>query len=164
MRRTVVGAVAVMTASSVFTLTGVGLAGAARMVPATPPGVTAATAPSTEVTTLRTLHDTLDSQWQVRDTTGMRTTQAGLATELARLPTSQGYRAMAPDAVTEIGKAQQQNATLGDQLAVPSGESAAAAPPDLGGLEALIQSLLQSILSLVASLTGVSLPVPTPTG
>jgi hypothetical protein len=161
-----VGVIAVITASSVFTLTGLGLAGAATMAPSAHSVGTAGFSPTDEAATLRTLHDALDSQWNDRDAAGMRSTQAELATELAKLQAPQGaHTAMAPDTVTAASKAQQENTQLGQalaELAAVHGKSAGDLPvPGLGSLTSLIQSLLATLLSIITGLLG-GLPVPVP--
>lgn len=164
MRRTVVGVVAVVTASSVFMLTGLGLASAASMVPGTSPAATAGFSPTQEASALKTLHDALEAQWNAKDANGMHTTQQGLAVELAKLQAPQGmHQAMTPSTATAASKAAQENTQLGQdltELAAAHGESASDLPlPGLGSLMTLIQSLLSTILSLITGLLG-GLPVP----
>jgi hypothetical protein len=117
MRRTVVGAIAVIAAASVITLTGLQTASAAEVLPL-PNNQAAASgfSPSYEASTLQTLHDALQSQWQSNDTAGMQTTQRALAAELASLQESLGSAAMAPGAMVAPGQAQQDNAKLGQAL------------------------------------------------
>jgi hypothetical protein len=166
MRRTVVGVVAVVTATSLFTLTGLGMAEAASMIPDTH-ATAAGFSPTAEATTLSTLHDSLASQWKARDTGAMRTTQTALAGELAKLRAPQGKAAMTSGAETAATRATRQNTELGDALAAPPGDApgdaAAAAPPapDPGSLVALVQGLLSSLLSVVSGLLG-GLPAPPP--
>lgn len=174
MRRTVVGAVAVLTAASVFTLTGLGIASAATMLPSSPPGVSAAgTSPMAEAATLKTLHDQLDAAWQAKNPAAMQVAQAGLATELAKLAAQTGHAAMAPGVASQVDQAQQQNNQLGKELAqftATHGSSAADLPPLPvplpGPLGTLINSVLALVMSLVMGLLGgglPALPVPVPT-
>jgi hypothetical protein len=168
MRRTVIGAVAVIAATSVFTLGGLGFASAASMLPGTPPGAAAGFSPTSEATSLRNLHDTLETQWNAKDTTGMQATQSALATELAKLQTPQGHAglaAMSPKAAAEATRAVRQNDQLGQELAALKaghGNSASDLPvPGLGSLTTLVQSLLATLLSIITGLLG-GLPVPVP--
>lgn len=168
MRRTVVGAVAVIAATSVFTLSGLGMASAASMIPSSQPGASAGFSPTSEATALRTLHDSLESQWNAKDATGMRATQSALATELAELQTPQGHgglAAMSPKAASEASQAVRQNDQLGQELAAlrtGNGKAAGDLPvPGLGSLTTLIQSLLATLLSIITGLLG-GLPVPVP--
>ncbi|HEX3649304.1 MAG TPA: hypothetical protein VHV49_12820 [Pseudonocardiaceae bacterium] len=168
MRRTVVGAVAVVAAASVFMLGGLGMASASAMLPNTSPGASAGFSPTSEATALRTLHDTLETQWSAKDATGMRDTQSALATELAKLQTPQGkagLAAMSPRAASEAGQALRENDQLGQALAAlqaDHGKSASDLPvPGLGSLTSLIQSLLATLLSIITGLLG-GLPVPVP--
>jgi hypothetical protein len=165
MRRTVVGVIAVVTASSVFSLTGLSLAGATTMAPS-PVAATAGFSPTDEATALRALHDALESQWNDGNAVGMQAIQAQLGTELAKLQAPQaGRTAMAPDAVAAADKARQENTQLGhalDALVAAHGKSAGDLPvPGLGSLTSLIQSLLATLLSLITGLLG-GLPVPVP--
>jgi hypothetical protein len=162
MRRTVVGVIAVVTASSVFSLVGLGTASAVPLTQHTPPGATAAFSPVAEAATFKALHDELASAWQAKDAHAMQSTQTSLATELAKLQTPQGRTAMAADAVTTASKATEQNNELGQDLAALAqhGKAAGDLPlPGLGSLMSLIQSLLATILSLVTGLLG-GLPLP----
>lgn len=170
MRRTVVAAVAVVTATSVFTLIGLGVASAAAQLPASPAGATATgTSPMAEAATLKALHDQLADQSNANDTAGMRVTQAALATELAKLQTPAGHAAMAPGALDTVDQAQQANNQLGlvlAQLSGQHGQSASDLPvPGLGSLITVVQSVLALVLSIVTGLLGglpvPSLPVPT---
>lgn len=166
MRRTVVGVIAVVTASSVFMLTGLGVASAVSMLPSTPAGATAGLSPSAEAATLKTLHDALETQWNDKNAAAMRATQASLATELAKLQVPQGaHQAMAAGTATAVSKAQHENTQLGQELArltAAHGQSASDLPlPGLGSLMTLVQSLLATVLSLVTGLLG-GLPVPVP--
>lgn len=170
MRRTVLGVAAVVTATSVFMLTGLGVAGAASTIVGSSPSATAEYSPAGEAATLRTLHDQLDAQWKAGDATAMRTTQADLAAELAKLRAGEGvHQAMTAATVSAVNQAMQQNAQLGAALAqVPDGShgnSAADLPPvpSVGGLTALIQALLSTLLGVITGLLG-GLPVPTPVG
>lgn len=166
MRRTVVGVVAVVAATSVFTLTSLGMAEAATMIPNTQAAAGfSAFSPTAEATTLRALHDSLDTQWNAKDASAMQTTQAALTTELAKLQVPQGKAAMTPDAVTATSKAVQQNSELGAALAALQGKGMSASDlplPGLGSLTALVQSLLATLLSIITGLLG-GLPVPVPT-
>jgi hypothetical protein len=170
MRRTVVGVIAVVAATSVFTLmSGLGSAEAASMLPSTQSGSAAGFSPSAEAVTLRALHDSLESQFRAKDAAAMRTTQSALATELAKVRAAaagtKGKSAMAPDTVTATGKAVALNDQLGRALAALAdqhGQSAADLPlPGVGSLTALVQSLLTLVLSIVTGLLG-GLPVPVP--
>jgi hypothetical protein len=165
MRRTVVGVIAVVAATSVFTMTGLGQASAAAALPNSPASATSGFSPSSEAAVLKTLHDNLSDQWDARDAYGMQTTQAALAGELARLAAPAGHAAMAPDAVTTAGRAQRENTQLGRDLAALTathGKAASDLPvPGLGSLMTLIQSLLATLLSLITGLLG-GLPVPVP--
>jgi hypothetical protein len=162
MRRTVVGVVAVIAATSLFTVTGLGMADAASMIPGTR-ATAAGFSPTAEAGTLRTLHDSMAAEWKASDTGAMRTTQTALAAELATLRAPQGKAAMTSGAETAASKAIRQNTRLGDALAAPLGDTPAAAPPapDPGSLVALVQGLLSSLLSVVSGLLG-GLPVPPP--
>ncbi|HEX5405019.1 MAG TPA: hypothetical protein VFX16_22270 [Pseudonocardiaceae bacterium] len=164
MRRTVVGVIAVVAATSVFSLTSLGMASAATMLANNPPGV-AAHSPSSEATALRTLHDSLESQWNAKDAMGMQATQTALAAELAKLQAPQGHAAMSADEVTATKQAQTQNSQLGKELAAlraAHGNSAGDLPlPGLGSLTTLITSLLATLLSIITGLLG-GLPVPIP--
>lgn len=164
MRKTVVGVIAVITASSVFSLVGLGVASAATLIPNDPPGATAAFSPVSEATAIRGLHDALESSWKAKDAAGMQAAQQGLATELAKLQTPQGgHNAMTADEVTTASKALTQNDQLGQQLAsldTAHGMSASDLPlPGLGSLMGLVQSLLATLLTLITGLLG-GLPVP----
>ncbi len=163
MRRIVVGVVAVVVATSVFTLTGLGLAEAASMIPNTH-AAAAGFSPTAEAAALSTLHDSMESQWHARDAGGLRTTQAALATELAKLRAPQGKAAMTPNAINATGEARRQNSQLGAALAaLPGhGESASDLPaPPVGSLASLVQSLLAAVLSVITGLLG-GLPIPPP--
>lgn len=177
MRRTVVGAVAVVAASSVFMLGGLGMASAASMIPNTS-AASAGFSPTSEAAALRTIHDNLESQWNAKDTNGMQASQSALAAELAKLQTPQGHAglaAMSPRAAGEVSQAVRQNDQLGQALAAlraGKGTSADDLPPvpvpvpGVGGLTSLIQSLLATVLSIITGLLGgvpVPLPVPVPT-
>lgn len=168
MRRTVVGVIAVTTASSVFMLTGLGTASAVSMLEHAPAATAAGFSPTAEAGTLKSLHDALETQLKTKDATGMRATQADLATELAKLRNAaQGaHTAMAPDAVTAVGKATQENDQLGQALAqlTAHGTSANDLPlplpgGGLGGITSLVSSLLQTLLGLIMGLLG-GLPLP----
>lgn len=168
MRKTVVGAVAVVAATSVFMLGGLGIASASAMLPDASPGASAGFAPTSEAGALRTLHDTLESQWNAKDANGMQATQAALAAELAKLQTPQGHAgpaALSPRAAGEAAQAVHQNDQLGQALAAlraGHGKSASDLPvPGLGSLTSLIQSLLATLLSIITGLLG-GLPVPVP--
>lgn len=168
MRRTVVGVIAVVAATSVFTSSGLGMAEAASMLPSTQSDTATGFSPAAEAATLRTLHDSLESQWNAKDPAAMRTTQAALATELAKLQAqaehARGKAALAPDTVTATGRAVAQNTRLGQALAAldPHGQSASDLPvPGLGSLTSLVQSLLATLLSIITGLLG-GLPVPVP--
>jgi hypothetical protein len=164
MRRTVVGAIAVITVGSVFTLTGLGIVNASSLLPYDPPGAAATSAPTSEATTLQNLHDALAAQWNAKDVAGMRATQSSLAAELATLPAPvRGNTLTSSDAATTTSTTQQQNTELGQELTAlqaPHGKSASdLAPPDLSSLGSLISSLLAGLLALISGLLG-SLPIP----
>lgn len=165
MRKTVVGVIAVVAATSVFSLTGMGVASAAAMLPSNPPGVSGGFSPTAEAATLKTLHDSLESQWNGKNVAGMQVTQAALAAELAKFATPAGHAAMAPNTVSTVSRAQQENNQLGTalaQLTTSHGVAASDLPvPGVGSLLALVQSLLGLVLSLVTGLLG-GLPVPLP--
>jgi hypothetical protein len=174
MRRTVVGAVAVIAAASVFTLGGLGMASAATMLPS---AASAGFSPVSEATALRTIHDTLESQWNAKDVGGMQASQSALATELAKLQSPQGHAglaAMSPKAAGEVSQAVRQNDRFGQALAAlraGNGKSANDLPvpvPGVSGLTTLIQSLLATVLSIITGLLGglpvPPVPVPVPTG
>ncbi|HEX4724425.1 MAG TPA: hypothetical protein VH333_18040 [Pseudonocardiaceae bacterium] len=163
MRRTVVGVIAVVTASSVFSLVGMSTASAATALASTPPGASAAFSPVAEATTIRNLHDQLAAAWQAKDAVALQTTQTSLASELGKLQVPQRRTAMTADAVTTVGKATTQNDQLGQDLAAlmaTHGKAAGDLPlPGLGSLMTLVQSLLATLLSLVTGLLG-GLPLP----
>ncbi|HEX9338808.1 MAG TPA: hypothetical protein VF892_23115, partial [Pseudonocardiaceae bacterium] len=117
MRRTVVGVIAVVTASSVFSLVGMSTASAATALASTPPSASAAFSPVSEATTIRNLHDALAAAWQARNAVAIQSTQTSLATELGKLGVPQRRSAMTSDAVTTVGKATAQNNELGQDLA-----------------------------------------------
>jgi hypothetical protein len=164
MRRTVVGVIAVVAATSVFGLTSLGMASAATMISNNPPGATAGS-PTSEATALQSLHDSLESQWNAKDATGMQATQTALAAELLKLQTPKGHAAMSPHEVTETNQATAQNNQLGKELAAlqaAHGKSATDLPlPGLGSITTLINSLLATLLSIITGLLG-GLPVPVP--
>lgn len=163
MRRTVVGVIAVVTASSVFSLTGLGVASAAMALPASPPAAASGFSVQTEAATLRTLHDAMAAAFQAKDAATMAATSAKLDDELATLGTPQAHTAMAPDAVTMVSKAQQENGQLAQELAaLPRGKSASDLPlPGVASLTSLVQGLLATLLALITGLLG-GLPVPVP--
>ena len=161
MRRTVVGVIAVVTASSVFALVGTSTASAATaLASAMQPGASAAFSPIAEATAIRNLHDALAAEWKAKDAVALQSTSASLATELTKLRAPQRRAAMAPDAVTTVGKATQQNDEFGQALATiiaAHGKSAHDGLPGLGLLNSvtsLLTSLLSTLLSLITSLLG----------
>lgn len=167
MRRTVVGVVAVVAATSVFTMTGLGVASAAEALPSNAAIAAAGYSPAAEAATLRTLHDDLAAHWNARDAAGMQATQTALATELAKLQTPAGHAAMAAGAAGMAARAQQENNQLGRDLAALTachGVAPADLPvpvPGLGGLAGLVSALLALVLGIVTGLLG-GLPVPVP--
>lgn len=167
MRRTMVGVIAVVTASSLFGLVGMGTASAATALANTPPGASASFSPVAEASTFKALHDQLDAAWQARDAVAIQNTQHSLATELAKLAVPAHRTAMTADTVTTVGKATSENNQLGQELAAlmaTHGKAGSDLPvPGLGSLMSLVQSLLATILSLVTGLLGgLPLPVPLP--
>jgi hypothetical protein len=161
MRRIVVGVIAVVTAGSVFSLAGLGIASAA-MAPQTPPGASAAFSTQDQAVAIRTLHDNLESAWKANDAKGMRSASAQLASELATLRSPKAHAAMSADAVNLVQTATDQNNRLSAQLDALHGKSAGDLPvPGLGSLTSLISSLLQTLLSLLTGLLG-GLPLPVP--
>ncbi len=163
MRRTVFGVVAVVAASSVFLLTGLGVAGAASL-PANSPTAVAAASSSSEAATLRTLHDNLEAQWNAKDAGGMRATQAALAVELAKLRSGGVHQAMTQADDSVLKQASQENAQLGAELNKlgSHGSTPADLPvPGLGSLCGLVSSLLENVLAIIINLLG-GLPVPAP--
>jgi hypothetical protein len=145
-------------------LTGLGMASAASMVSGPQLAAAAGYSPTQEAAALRTLHDSLETQWNAKDAGAMHATQAGLAVELAKLQAPQGmHQAMSPNAATAAAKATQENTQLGQELAALAaahGNSASDLPlPGLGSLTALVQSLLATLLTLITGLLG-GLPVP----
>ena len=161
MRRTVVGVIAVVTASSVFALVGTSTASAATaLASAMQPGASAAFSPVVEATAVKNLHDALAAEWKAKDAVALQSTSASLATELTKLRAPQRRAAMAPDAVTTVGKATQQNDEFGQALATiiaAHGKSAHDGLPGLGLLNSvtsLLTSLLSTLLSLITSLLG----------
>jgi hypothetical protein len=167
MRRTVVGVIAVVTATSVFALVGTSTASAATALASTQPGASAAFSPVAEATTVRNLHDALAAAWQKKDAVAILSTQTNLAGELAKLQTPQRRTAMAPDAVSSVGKATAQNNELGQDLAALMAAHGKSGSDLTGGLlssiTGLITSLLTTLLSLVTGLLG-GLPLPLPGG
>jgi hypothetical protein len=148
-------------------MTGRGVASAATALQSTAQTVAAGLSPTSEATALRTLHDSLESQWNAKDATGMQATQTALVGELAKLQTSQGHAAMTPDGATSTTKAVQQNTELGQDLAALApthGQSAGDLPlpvPGLGSITSLVTGLLGTLLAIITGLLG-GLPVPVP--
>jgi hypothetical protein len=163
MRRTVVGVIAVVTASAFFSLAGLGIAGAVPLSPQNPPAAGAGFSTQSEAATIRDLHDALETAWKAKNADSMRSTSATLNGELAKLRSPQAASVMGADATNAVTKAQSENTALAAQLAsLPRGKSAGDLPlPGLGSLTSLVQSLLATLLSLITGLLG-GLPVPVP--
>jgi len=177
MKRTVVGAIAVVTVAAVATMTGFGLASAASALPAAP-----ATAPvssnaqflQNQAGVVQVLHDQLKAAAINGDIAGTQDAVNKITVELAQLATPQGRTAMSAAASSTVDKATTENNQVAQALKqIEAGKTPvstqAATPQDilpplpgpLGAVGALLNSLLNTLLSLVTGLLG-SLPLPVP--
>ncbi|HWE91357.1 MAG TPA: hypothetical protein VG317_17990 [Pseudonocardiaceae bacterium] len=160
MRKTVVGAIAVVTATSVISMAGVGLANAASMLQPSAGSTESAVAfsPGAEAQNVQVLHDQLKTTFNQKDVSAVLTTVDQLSAELTKLRSPAAHTALSPSASTLSTKAQRQDIELKTQLDA----GIADAVPATGLLDAvtgLISSLLTTLLSLISSLLG-GLPVP----
>lgn len=165
MRKTVVGAIAVVTATSVISLAGAGLASAAVTTPSSPAAV--AFAPAAEAQHVQVLHDQLKLTFDQKNVSAVLATVNQLSAELTRLRAPAARAAMSPESSTLSTRAQAQDLELKQQLDA----GITGALPTSGLLDSvtgLVSSLLQTLLSLISSLLGGlptgALPVPLPTG
>lgn len=177
MKRTVVGAIAVVTVAAVATMTGFGLASAASALPASP-----ATAPvssnaqylQNQAGVVQVLHDQLKAAALNGDVAGAQDAVNKITAELGTLSSPQGRAALSAGASSTVDKATDLNNQVAQALKqIESGKtpvSTQAATPDdllpplpgpLGAIGALLNSLLNTLLSLITGLLG-SLPVPVP--
>ncbi|HJP79948.1 MAG TPA: hypothetical protein VJ914_37090 [Pseudonocardiaceae bacterium] len=177
MKRTVVGAIAVVTVAAVATMTGFGLASAASALPASP-----ATAPvssnaqylQNQAGVVQVLHDQLKAAALNGDVAGTQDAVNKITAELGTLSSPQGRAAMSAGASSTVDKATDLNNQVAQALKqIESGKTPvstqAATPGDLlpplpgplGAIGALLNSLLNTLLSLITGLLG-SLPVPVP--
>lgn len=158
MRKTTIGFIAVVAASSVFSVVGLGLANATPTPAA--PGSDAALVSSvrTEAGDLQSLHDRLRSTFKASDVPGMQGVAQQLTTELVTVRGTAGKAAMSSGTTSLIARAQQLTGQLVQQLnqiqqdALPAGGA-------LGGglldaVTSLVSSLLTTLLSLISSLLG----------
>lgn len=177
MKRTVVGAIAVVTVAAVATMTGFGLASAASALPAAP-----ATAPvssnaqylQNQAGVVQVLHDQLKAASLNGDVAGVQDAVNKITTELGQLATPKGRAVMSAAAASTVDKATDLNNQVAQALKqIEAGKTPvstqAATPQDilpplpgpLGAIGALLNSLLNTLLSLITGLLG-SLPVPVP--
>jgi hypothetical protein len=163
MRKTVVGVIAVVAASSVLSVVGLGLANASPAPSAPASNSALVSTVRTEAGDLQNLHDQLKSTFDNKDVVGMQSTAQQLATELVAVRGTATKAAMASDTTSLLARAQQLTGQLLDKLnsAVQDGLPDAGA---LGGglltsVTGLVSSLLATVMSLISSLLG-GLPVP----
>jgi len=187
MKRTVVGAIAVVTVAAVATMTGFGLASAASALPAVP-----ATAPTSasaqflqnQAGVVQVLHDQLKAAALNGDVAGTQEAVNRITAELTKLATPQGRSAMSASASSTLDKATNLNNQVAQALGqIEAGKTPAPTrqgmttqattpqdilpplPGPLGAVGALLNSLLTTLLSLVTGLLGglpLPLPVPVP--
>jgi hypothetical protein len=177
MKRTVVGAIAVVTVAAVATMTGFGLASAASALPASP-----ATAPvssnaqylQNQAGVVQVLHDQLKAAALNGDVAGTQDAVNKITAELGSLSSPQGRAAMSAGTSSTVDKATGLNNQVAQALkqieagktpvstqAATPGDLLPPLPGPLGAVGALLNSLLNTLLSLVTGLLG-SLPVPVP--
>ncbi|HEX3787535.1 MAG TPA: hypothetical protein VHW44_06720 [Pseudonocardiaceae bacterium] len=166
MRKTTVGAIAVVAASSVLSVVGLGLANASPMESAAPATVAAASTAQSEAATLQGLHDQLQSSFKASQVAGMKSSTQQMITELLLVRGTATKAGMASDTTSLVARAQQ----FAGQLVQKLNEVTTDALPLGGGLldsvTSLVSSLLTTVLSLISSLLGglPALPVPLPVG
>ena len=177
MKRTVVGAIAVVTVAAVATMTGFGLASAASALPASPgaaPISSNAQYLQNQAGVVQVLHDQLKASALNGDVAGTQDAVNKITTELGSLATPQGRAAMSATASSTVDKATDLNnqvaqalkqieagkTPVSTQSATP-GDLLPPLPGPLGAIGALLNSLLNTLLSLITGLLG-SLPVPVP--
>jgi hypothetical protein len=177
MKRTVVGAIAVVTVAAVATMTGFGLASAASALPAAP-----ATAPvssnaqylQNQAGVVQVLHDQLKAAAINGDVAGTQDAVNKITSELTGLATPQGRSAMSATASSTLDKATDLNNQLAQALkqieagknpvstqAATPGDLLPPLPGPLAVVSTLLNSLLNTLLSLITGLLG-SLPLPVP--
>ncbi len=177
MKRTVVGAIAVVTVAAVATMTGFGLASAASALPASPgaaPISSNAQYLQNQAGVVQVLHDQLKAAALNGDVAGTQDAVNKITAELGQLATPQGRAAMSATASSTLDKAADLNNQVAQALKqIEAGKTPvstqAATPADLlpplpgplGAIGALLNSLLNTLLSLITGLLG-SLPVPVP--
>lgn len=177
MKRTVVGAIAVVTVAAVATMTGFGLASAASALPASPgaaPISSNAQYLQNQAGVVQVLHDQLKAASLNGDVAGVQDAVNKITSELGQLATPQGRAAMSAAASSTLDKAADLNNQVAQALKqIESGKTPvstqSATPGDLlpplpgplGAIGALLNSLLNTLLSLITGLLG-NLPVPVP--
>ncbi len=182
MKRTVVGAIAVVTVAAVATMTGFGLASAASALPAvSAPAPTSANAQflQNQAGVVQVLHDQLKAAALNGDVAGTQDAVNQITAELAKLATPQGRSGMSATASSTLDKATGLNNDVAQALKqieagktpTPAPTTRSASPQDilpplpgpLGAIGDLLNSLLTTLLSLITGLLGgLPLPVPLP--
>jgi len=183
MRKTAVGVIAVVTASAVLSVVGLGLANASPDGSVPTSGAALVSTIRTEAADLQTLHDQVQTTFDNKDVNGLYASAKTLASELDLVRGSATKAAMAAGTTDLITRARQLTGQLIQQVgqAVQDGvglpDTSQLTSGLISSVMSLVASLLSTLMNLISSLLGglpglpglpgvgavaSSLPVPAP--
>lgn len=156
MRKTTVGAIAVVTASSVLSVVGLGLASASTLPQHAQSAVLASSpAPQqVEAATLQSLHDQLQTSFKQSSVSGMKSETQQMLAELSVVRGTATKTGMASGTTSLVARAQQLAGQLVQQLNQVTTEALPVGGGLLDAITGLLSSLLTTVLSLISGLLG----------